>query len=135
MNDKDKKTNQDARRTPVLKDDKYCSPWCGCGCTKKAYDDAVEKSNQLCKQLGVNWKPRVWENCGWHYTVKLSVKNGYIEVHSRSANGNYWIDSRLPEQFEVTTSDIHKGIKQVLNKSYSESEKSINTVNELNKLL
>lgn len=55
--------------TPVRDGDVYCSPRCGFRCTWQAYQDAVAGANALCALLGApgEWKPRVWENGGWHY--------------------------------------------------------------------
>lgn len=50
----------------------YCSPACGCGCTWKDYQDAVADADALAKRLGEGWKPDVWENGGWHYSVNLA---------------------------------------------------------------
>lgn len=61
---------------PVLKGKVYCSSACGGGCTKKAHEKAVRESDKLAKTLGKGWKPRVWENLGWHWQV---IK-GNIEV-------------------------------------------------------
>jgi hypothetical protein len=47
----------------------YCSPRCGCSCTKAAYDTANQKAAELCAQLGDGWRPRVWENGTWHWEV------------------------------------------------------------------
>jgi hypothetical protein len=55
---------------PVLKGKTYCSPACGSGCTKKAYDTAHAKAEKLAEQMGKGWRVYVWENMGWHYKVK-----------------------------------------------------------------
>lgn len=47
----------------------YCSPRCGCKCTRLAYDKAVARSLEIASQLGVGWQTRVWENGGWHWEV------------------------------------------------------------------
>lgn len=54
----------------------YCSPACGCKCTKAAYDNAVNEAYKLAKCLGDSWQPRVWENAGWHF----SATSGICEV-------------------------------------------------------
>lgn len=53
-----------------------CAKWCGFGCTQKAFDQATREAKALAKSLGPGWKPDVWENWGWNYTVS----NGSITV-------------------------------------------------------
>ena len=38
--------------TPVLNGDLFCSPRCGCGCTKAEYDLACESANALAARMG-----------------------------------------------------------------------------------
>jgi hypothetical protein len=47
----------------------YCSPRCGCKCTKAAFDGAHRAARALAEKLGDGWAPRVWENGGWHWEV------------------------------------------------------------------
>ena len=53
--------------------ERYCSPWCNCGCTKRAYDAAVEAADALAARMGDGWEPHVWENMGWFYKVSKGV--------------------------------------------------------------
>ncbi len=56
--------------TPVLRGDTYCSPACGMGCKKSAYDEAHRKAYALAERMTGNaWSIRVWENLGWHYEI------------------------------------------------------------------
>lgn len=56
--------------TPRLIGDTYCSPACGMGCKKSAYDEAHRKALALHnKMTGKAWQIRVWENLGWHYEI------------------------------------------------------------------
>lgn len=55
--------------TPVLRGDMYCSPGCGGRCKKADYDKAVEQAGFVAAALGYGWKPRIFENLGWHYEV------------------------------------------------------------------
>ena len=64
---------------PVRRGKRYCSPACGRGCTKAAHNSAVYQSRRLAKRLGEGWKPGIWENLGWHYSV--IDKTGYVSVH------------------------------------------------------
>lgn len=45
----------------------YCGAACGRGCTWAECQKAIIQANRLLKRLGKGWKPRVWENLGWHY--------------------------------------------------------------------
>lgn len=54
---------------PIRRGDIYCARWCGGNCTWAAYQLAKERAAKLCKRMGDGWKPRVWENLGWHYMV------------------------------------------------------------------
>ena len=60
---------QYASHEPVAYGSTYCSPSCGLGCPRAAYDLAVSESADLAKRLGPKWQPAVHENLGWHYRV------------------------------------------------------------------
>ena len=79
----------DPRWTPVLDGDKYCSPGCGCGCTKAAYDSALSKALKLATELGEGWQPKVWENGDWYYRAErsLGAKDTMVEVFSIREGG------------------------------------------------
>lgn len=66
---------------PQRRGDIFCAPACGGGCTKKAHDAAQRKAKALAKRLGREWKPHVWENLGWHYSVGLADRR--LHVHER----------------------------------------------------
>lgn len=76
----------------------FCAPACGRGCTKAEYDEACRRARALARVLGRGWKPRVWENLGWHYnavrgTLKVSPDggSGYIAFLGEEASpGGYW---------------------------------------------
>lgn len=69
---------------PKLRGSTYCSPLCGGGCTKAAHDKAVAEANALVLRMkGSGWKPRVWENLGWHYEVHA----GPVALHNNTHNG------------------------------------------------
>ena|ERR1019366_8878051 len=55
--------------TPVARGNRYCSPACGGGCTRMQFVMAQNSAQTLCTELGDGWKPRVWENLGWHYSA------------------------------------------------------------------
>jgi len=67
----------------------YCSPACGCKCTREQYDRAHEQGQDLAASLGAEWTYRVWENGGWHYAAKSPCKR--INLHAgakRDDEGN-----------------------------------------------
>lgn len=49
----------------------YCAPACGHGCTHEEFVRANREAAKLCLELDAKtikgWKPRVWENLGWHF--------------------------------------------------------------------
>lgn len=63
----------------------YCAPFCGRGCTVKEHEAAVAGAATLVKRLGKAWKPRVWENLGWHYSAVSPC--GQVKVHPSSGHG------------------------------------------------
>lgn len=65
--------------SPIRQGDTYCSPGCGYGCTYEAYLTAHIKAERLAHRCGKGWKPRVWENLGWHYAA--TSHNNYVKVH------------------------------------------------------
>tara|TARA_R110002074_G_scaffold280676_1_gene452049 strand:- start:1458 stop:1925 length:468 start_codon:yes stop_codon:yes gene_type:complete len=74
--------DDDVRDMPVLNGKIYCSPRCGCKCTKAAFDRATKEANALAARMGDGWAPEVWENCGWHYTVAKGEMTIHI-MHGR----------------------------------------------------
>lgn len=73
--------------TPKLSPDgeHYCSPACGGGtfCKKSWFDQAESEANALAERMGAGWEPCVWENLGWHY----SVRRGNATIHPRRTQG------------------------------------------------
>lgn len=67
--------------TPVRRGAIYCSPACGGGCTWAAFQEATGNADALAKRIGGGWKPRVWENLGWHYSV--TSPNNYVKMHPK----------------------------------------------------
>ena len=65
--------------TPVEDGKIYCAPACGNGCTRAAYEHAVEMGRFLAQCLGPEWTSQVWENLGWHYNAISPC--GRIKVH------------------------------------------------------
>lgn len=61
--------------TPKLRPGKrggqlYCAPACGRGCTFDEYIAVKNAARALVARLGKGWHAHVWENLGWHYTVR-----------------------------------------------------------------
>lgn len=63
--------------TPHRRGEVYCSPRCGAGCTHAAFERATAEAEALCSRLGEGWRPRVWENMGWHY----AAQKGCLALH------------------------------------------------------
>lgn len=76
---------------PVLNGPTYCSPACGAGCTREAFERAMTLSERLAKEceskLGGTWKPRVHENLGWHWSVVQEGTNFEIRFGGYLAQG------------------------------------------------
>lgn len=85
---------------PVRNGDVYCSPACGYGCTWAAFTEATRASAKLAKQLGPAWEPRVWDNLGWWWEVRVAGLNvsldgagewmalfGAHSAHAKTAKG------------------------------------------------
>jgi len=62
-----------------------CAPFCGGKCTQAAFELATSRADALCKRLGKGWKPRVWENLGWHCSV--IGMSGHMKVHINTRGG------------------------------------------------
>ncbi len=72
---------------------------------KRRATAAVEAARSLAKQLGPAWKPDVWENGGFHYSVKF----GGLKIHpsgkiftayvgDENQPGGYWVgDGKTPK--------------------------------------
>lgn len=62
----------------------YCAPTCGHHCLRSDYDKALRLARSTAKkmteQTGVEWKPNVWENLGWHW----SIQNGHADIYRTS---------------------------------------------------
>ena len=70
---------------PISDGPTYCAPACGSRCTRAAYDRAEACAGLLARTLGPGWIPRVWENLGWHYSVRSPC--GRLMVHPSSVDG------------------------------------------------
>ena len=82
-----------------------CAKWCGRGCTKAEYDQAVKDGKALAAALGPGWKHKVWENMGWHYRAvspcrRMGVHHSGYQTRMFTAYlctagtvGGYWTGS------------------------------------------
>jgi hypothetical protein len=100
---------------PVRRGDIYCAPACGCGCTYQAYLRAVAAAKKLAKELP-GFKPHVWENVGWHYSVV--AHGGRVSVYNNF--GSYNVLASLvnphagdPEWGNVTARSAKKAIQKL----------------------
>lgn len=73
----------------------YCSPACGGNCTWEAYRQAEKRSKALCENLGSKWKPRVWENLGWHYRAEYTD----MAVYPLTSSGRGGYDADIAGHF------------------------------------
>lgn len=93
--------------TPVRQGRRYCSPACGGGCTHAEYVRATHAAEAMVRRLGTAWRPRVWENLGWHWQVHLEmVRGGRVELRAGPGPREYrvmagrvsWGRGRTPAQ-------------------------------------
>lgn len=92
--------------TPVQRGEIYCSPRCGHGCTRAAYDRAVTEADELAKRMGDGWLPVIWENGGWHYKVIKGVATIRVHVDHRpggpeATSYSAWIEPAYVENHAV----------------------------------
>lgn len=73
------------RWTPIRDGDIFCAPACGRKCKLVDFECATASAAVLIGELGDGWEPRVWENCGWHFsagkgaaTVDYSENGGHF---------------------------------------------------------
>ena len=94
---------------------KYCSPACGGAkgfCTKADFDRATKDAGALAQRLGDGWKPRVWENLGWHWEVtKGAVSSdrfdaGGVIVMRRRHDKKYSAEFRSAEIIHGTSGTV-----------------------------
>lgn len=81
-------TDNTKRWTPITKPGGiYCSPGCGCNCTKANHDQAQRLGAALAERMGPGWRADVWENGRWHYAAILDISD---KEHIRIHNGARW---------------------------------------------
>lgn len=107
----------------------FCGRACGCGCTRKQFDQAVNEAETAA--LGMpGWSARVWENGRWHWSLlrqvddvrwnlALNAKQRW-ECYSYGGGQQVWTVgfdtpqeavaaavNALTQQIERTTRDLH----------------------------
>lgn len=99
------------RWTPVLKGKTFCSPACGCKCSKAAFDAATDGARTLVNQLGSGWEPRVWENGGWHF--EAAKRGATVSVDD---DGQYEavIRFHMEERTELCVSETRRSAREAV---------------------
>jgi len=101
-----------ARRSGPL----YCAPACGGKCTWADYTRAKASAAALAKRLGRGWKPRVWENLGWHYEVLDPSKMLRVSCHKTTytaiLNGQWVSHGKTPE---LVVADVLRQARRAMN--------------------
>jgi hypothetical protein len=75
---------------PVARGKTYCSPACGCGCTRLSYEQAVRDAVQLVQRLrGTGWQAQVWEQNGWHFRASSGLVQVYGDRRGKGGRRRY----------------------------------------------
>ncbi len=96
-------------RKPRRMGTRYCSSACGRGCTIFEHKRAVLQAKKMAANLGRNWRPRVWENLGWHSEAFC----GKMAVYHHGG-GEYWATINLAQQFTATAKSPTEAIRKAL---------------------
>jgi hypothetical protein len=110
------------RDTPILDGDVYCSRRCGCRCKKADYDRALEGAQAIVGLLGRGWSARVWENCGWHFSVNKGIATVTLDE-----DGLYDVlfDFTMSETNRVWMSTKGTDVRAAINELSAELEERI----------
>ena len=122
---------------------KYCAPACGRGCTYAEYKKAVKESERLANRLGKGWKPRVWENLGWHYSavsksrhlkVYPGMHKGYVvdytaffSTESSSVGGRWCVSGKTPKSAVKNVIDEAQREANTVTKAIEKATKDMET--------
>lgn len=64
-------------------------------------ESCTRKAAALCKKLGKGWKPRVWENLGWHWEVQKG--NLWVRTDRDYWSGVYTYSAWLQTSPQIIT--------------------------------
>jgi hypothetical protein len=123
--------------TPRSRGNIYCSSACGHGCKRADYEKAVASAEQFANGLGRGWKPRVWENMGWHW----SVSNGEFRISPSGLKGRYTVYLNPTQSvggtgnFFAGPATPRAGMEQVLNEARSRRDALNATIEKAEKVL
>lgn len=100
------------RWSPILNGEIFCAPACGCQCKKVDFDRATERAAAIAHQLGSGWYPHVWENCGWHFSVKKGAATVSVyEDGCYTASVEYSFSDKAVENISETRDDPRKAVE------------------------
>jgi hypothetical protein len=91
----------------------YCSSACGCGCLRADYVRAVDAGEAAARAAGQGWRYHVWENGGWHVSIKYSGFGVEAEVHLPGKNDGrqHWASIMVGQkQFEGYGSSVRTAL-------------------------
>lgn len=60
---------------------------CGAGCTEAEYQAACSESKATADKMGRGWRPRVWENLGWHWDLRYAQSG--LQLHPSTVDGRW----------------------------------------------
>lgn len=102
--------------TPIRDGEFFCSKACGYKCRLVDFEQATTHAAALVAELGEGWWPRVWENCGWHFSAeKGSASVDYSEIDGNfTASIDAGVFDQRHEQFRANGSSPRKAMEAVL---------------------
>lgn len=54
--------------------------------------DALRAARRVCKSLGPNWEPEVWENLGWYFVALCKYGQSIVRVQPLTYGSGYKAD-------------------------------------------
>lgn len=100
---------------PALVGERYCSSWCGRGCTRQEYEAAVENGVALAARMGPGWTAEIWENLGWHHRARCGVfeVTGGVDHLGRATSFTAFVQTK-PQFVGHHESDPHAALREAL---------------------
>ena len=114
--------------TPRHRGHIYCSPACGGRCTREAFEISTQRAKALCRRMGSGWKPKVWENLGWHYKVVSPCNRMTIcGIHYGAADECYYVTLGRPNETGIrwTENEPHNDPKALVKKIVAKVKQEI----------